>query len=100
VRVEEFADDDVGLEADGMRVGANEGAAKNALGPARKIVPLQGFEERELDLRLLRDRREGYLLFFTPLAQSSAKTLWHAAHLAGLRHTRPDTLFPPHFPRH
>ena len=68
MELQEFADDDVGLEGDRVGVGANEGAAKNARRPARDVIPLQPFQERQLDLRLLRDRGESNLLSFTPLA--------------------------------
>ena len=68
VELQEFADDHVGLEGDGVSVGANEGAAENAGRPARDVVPLQPFEKRQLDLRLLGDGGEIDLLSFTPLA--------------------------------
>jgi hypothetical protein len=45
----------------------------------RDVIPLQPVEQRQLDLRLLGDRQERNPLFFTPLAQSSAETLEHAA---------------------
>ena len=55
---------------------------KDARRPVRHVVSLQRLQQRQTNLRLLRDRREGNLLSFTPLAQSSAETLRHAAHLA------------------
>ena len=51
-----------------MGVGANEGAPENPGRPARDIIPLEPFQERQLDLRLLRDGGEIDLLSFTPLA--------------------------------
>ena len=91
VELQKLADDDVGLEVDGMRIGADEGTTKNARRPARHVVSLQRFEQRQLDFRPLRDRGEGNLLSFTLLAQSSAETLSHAGHLAG-RETRSHAL--------
>jgi hypothetical protein len=64
-----------------VSVGANERAAEYAGGPLRDVIPLQGFEQRQLDLGLLRDGNQIDLLLFTPLAQSSAETLRHAVHL-------------------
>ena len=72
VHLQELADDDVGVEADGVRVGANEGAAKDPRRPLGHVVPFQGVQQRQLDLGLLRDRDEGNGLFFTPLAQPGA----------------------------
>src|SRR5437660_4107776 len=83
MEIQEFADDAVRLEADGVGVGADERATKDAGRPMRDIVAFQRFEQRQLDLRLFRDRNESNLLSFTPLAQSGAETFRHAAHLAG-----------------
>ena len=59
---QEFADDDLGIETDGVSVGANEGATKNARWPVRDVISLQRFQERLLDLRLLRYGGEPDLL--------------------------------------
>ena len=56
-----------------MSVGANEGAAKNPGGPKRDVVPLQGFQQRQLDFGLLGDRDESNCLFFTPLKVSAMR---------------------------
>src|SRR6185312_4658547 len=57
----------------------------------REVVALQSLEQRLLDLRALGDRRELNRLGFTPLAQSAAKTLRHAAQVARV------TTWPRHF---
>jgi len=51
-----------------MGVGANEGAPEDARRPVRHIIPLEPFQERQLDLRLFSDGGEIDLLSFTPLA--------------------------------
>jgi hypothetical protein len=48
----------------------------------RNVVPLQRLEQRQLDFGLLGDREESNVLLFTPLAQPSAETVMHAAHLS------------------
>ncbi len=78
MELQKLADDDVGLEVDGMRIGADEGAAEDARRPMRHIVALQRLEQRRVDFGLLRDRDEGDLLLFTSLSQSSAETFSHA----------------------
>src|SRR5205814_8696103 len=55
VELQELAEDNVGLEADGVSIGANEGAAKNTRWPVRDVISLQRFQQRQLDLRLFRD---------------------------------------------
>ncbi|PYR57440.1 MAG: hypothetical protein DMF91_19455 [Acidobacteria bacterium] len=57
----------------------------------RHIISLERLQEGNVDLRLLSDRREGNLLSFTLLAQSSAETFRHAAYLAGHENTQPGT---------
>ena len=66
VELEELAHHDIGFEADGVRVGTDEGAAKDPRRPVRHVVAFQRFEQRELDLRLFGDLDEGDLLFFAP----------------------------------
>ena len=73
----EFADDLVGREADGVRVGANERAAKNPRRPVRDVVVLQLFQKRSMNLRLLRDRGQRNLLAFTLAPQTRAEALRH-----------------------
>ena len=72
---EKIADDGIGLEADGVRVGADERATEDSRGPVREIVPLEPLQERQLYLRLVGDRRERDLLSFAAVAESRAETL-------------------------
>ena len=74
---QELADDNVRFKANRGRVGADERAAKDAAGPLRHVVALEGFEKRHPDLGLVRDAREGNLLLFAPLAQPCAEILRH-----------------------
>ena len=92
VELEELSDDDGGVEADGLRVRTDESPTKDARRPMRHIISLERLQEGNVDLRLLSDRREGNLLSFTLLAQSSAETFRHAAHLAGHDNTQPGTM--------
>jgi len=70
------------VHADRGGIRAHERAAENAGGPMRDVVALELIEQRQLYLRLLRDRRESYLVFFTLLPQSSPETLWHTSEFA------------------
>ena len=79
---QEFSDRGFLVHADRRSIGAHERAAENAGGPMRDVVPLELVEQRQLDLRLLRDRRESDLLLFTLLPKSSAETLWHTSEFA------------------
>ena len=72
---EKIAYDHIRLEADGVGVGADKGAPKDARRPVRDIVPLQRFQQRQLYLRLLCDRSERDLLSFATLTESRAETL-------------------------
>ena len=47
---QKFADDDVGLEVDGVGIGADERAAEDSPRPVRHIVSLQRLEQRQIDL--------------------------------------------------
>src|SRR4029453_16321627 len=79
VELEELANDDIRLEADRVGVRTNECPAKDAGRPMRDIIPFQGLEQRNLDFRLLGDRRERDLLLLAPFAQACAKTVRHGA---------------------
>jgi hypothetical protein len=78
MELQELTDDGVGVEADRMRVGADERTPKNTRRPAQQVISLQPLEERKADLRLLRDGGKRDLLSFTLLAKSSAETFGHA----------------------
>jgi hypothetical protein len=78
IQIEELADDDVGLQADRLGVGANEGPAEDSRRPLRDVAALQRFEERLLDLRLFGNRAEADLLLLAPLAEASAEAFRHA----------------------
>src|SRR4029079_7021951 len=78
VAVEELTQDDVGIETDGVRVGANVCPAVNSRGPLRDVIALERFEQRALDFALLGDRAEGDALFLTVMAQTGAETFMHA----------------------
>src|SRR6185295_18342983 len=78
IALEKLANHDVGVEIHCARVGADERTAEDSRGPLRHVVALQRVEERELDLRLLRDRDQGNLLLLAPFAHSRAETLSHA----------------------
>ena len=79
---QEFSDRGFLVHADCRGIGAHERAAENASGPMRDVFTLELVEQRQLDLRLLRDRRESDLLLFTLLPKSSAETLWHTSEFA------------------
>ena len=79
--LQELADDHVGIETNRVRVGANERPQKNPGWPVRDVAVLERVEQRRLDLRLLGDGRERYVLLFSLLAQSRTKTVGHEAHL-------------------
>ena len=72
---EKIAYDHIRLEADGVGVGADEGATKDARRPVRDIVPLQRFQKRQLYLCLLCNRGERDVLSFATLTESRAETL-------------------------
>ena len=79
---QEFSDRGFPVHADCRGIGAHERAAENASGPMRDVFTLELVEQRQLDLRLLRDRRESDLLLFTLLPKSSAETFWHTSEFA------------------
>src|SRR5262249_32088321 len=78
IPLEKLADDDVGIKTDCERIGADERPTENPRRPVRDVVALQLFEQRYLDFRLLRNRAQSNLLFFTTLAQTSAEFFKHA----------------------
>jgi hypothetical protein len=77
MELQEFTDDRVRFQANGSRVGANKSAAKNTLRPVRHVVSLQSLQQGQLDLRLVRDGGERYLLSLTLQAESSTETFIH-----------------------
>jgi len=62
--IEEFTERGRRVEADRLRVGTNVGPPEQAKRPVREIVALQRFEQRQLDLGLLRYNRERNLSLF------------------------------------
>ncbi len=77
MHLEELADDSVGIETDGVRVGAYVGTAKDPGGPLRHVVALESFEHRRLDLRPRGDLGERDASLFTVLAHAGAEGIWH-----------------------
>ena len=92
VRLEELAHDDIRIETDDLRVGADVGAPEDPRRPLRDVVPLEPFEQRALDLGLLGYRSEIDRSSFTLLAQPRAETFNHVADLCNRRPERPAAL--------
>jgi hypothetical protein len=65
MNLQEFADNDLGLEANCGGVGSNERSTKDAGWPARNVVCFQSLQDRDTDLRLLGNQAERDLSLFT-----------------------------------
>src|SRR4029077_17356414 len=74
---QELADDRVGVEANGLRVGAQVRAPEDAPRPLRDVVTFQRLEKRELDLCLFSDRRERDPLLLARGPESNAEIWTH-----------------------
>jgi hypothetical protein len=71
--LEEVARHRLGREADRSHVFTEEGAAVDTRGPSRQIAALEGVEQRCLDLRRCRDRRDWRPAALAFALQSRAK---------------------------
>jgi hypothetical protein len=71
---QELGDDGVGVEADGLRVGAQVRAAEYSARPLRDVVSFQSLEQRELDLCPFGDRAERDLVSLTHRPKASTET--------------------------
>lgn len=79
---QEFLDRDFLVYVNRRGIRPDERPAENAGGPVGDVVPLELFEQRQLDLRLLRDGCESYILLFTLEPKSSAEILRHTSEFA------------------
>src|SRR4029077_1798139 len=86
----EFLGDRVRIESDAGRVGADEGAAENATGPAREIVPLERFEVADADLGVCGNGGEGDVPALTFATQAASERVLTHRHVS--LDARPTTI--------
>src|SRR3954470_19328984 len=74
---QEFADERFGFKTYGSRVITEIRTSKESFGPGRQVVALERLEQRELDLRVGRYRRERDLSLFALLAKTGTERCIH-----------------------